>query len=186
MHKIPTLFTRDQETHMVTDTVNEECEWVFDGKAIATRKWDGTCVMLDPKQVWWARREVRKGKGAPGGWKQIGATDRVTGKSVGWVPIDVGYSFYKPFIEALSFRPEGGWTAGTYELIGPRINSNPDRVEGLHRMMKHGDVIYMGESGSIDVLMEWCREVGWEGVVWWEGGVEDSRLCKLKVRDIWR
>jgi hypothetical protein len=40
---------------------------VLDGEGVATRKYDGTCVMFDG-DGWWARREVKPGKTAPAGF----------------------------------------------------------------------------------------------------------------------
>lgn len=59
MRKIPTIFFRDENNmKLVGDQLNPTCQWVFDGEGIATRKYDGTCVMLDDDGKWWARREV--------------------------------------------------------------------------------------------------------------------------------
>ena len=58
MKKIPTVFARDPETNLryVKDEVTPGCEWVFAGEGVATRKYDGTCVMFDG-DGWWARRQ---------------------------------------------------------------------------------------------------------------------------------
>ena len=49
MRKIPTLFVRDWDgdRRYVLDEVAPGCEWVTKGDGIATRKYDGTCVMFD-------------------------------------------------------------------------------------------------------------------------------------------
>jgi hypothetical protein len=86
VQKIPTVFRRDpDDMKHVLPEVNPGCEWVLAGEGVATRKYDGTCVMLDG-QGWWARREVKPGKAAPGGFVPI-ETDEATGKTVGWEPI---------------------------------------------------------------------------------------------------
>src|SRR5207237_1222319 len=60
MQKIPTLFVRDeQDRRYVTEVVTPGCEWVMADEGQATRKFDGTCVMLDQHGDWWARREVK-------------------------------------------------------------------------------------------------------------------------------
>ena len=65
MQKIPTLFQRDPEDmKRVLREVNPECQWVLDGEGVATRKFDGTCVMFD-HEGWWVRREIKPGKQAP-------------------------------------------------------------------------------------------------------------------------
>ena len=63
MRKIPTALVRDPDDRAhVLDEVTPGCEWVFAGEGIATRKYDGTCTMLDGNGKWWARREVKPGK----------------------------------------------------------------------------------------------------------------------------
>ena len=45
----------------VLPEITPGCEWVIAGEGVATRKYDGTCVMYDGDE-WWARREVKPGK----------------------------------------------------------------------------------------------------------------------------
>ena len=48
MNKIPTLFVRDPENmSRVTREVTPGCEWVLAGEGVATRKWDGTNVLVE-------------------------------------------------------------------------------------------------------------------------------------------
>src|SRR5215470_753136 len=87
MKKIPTLFVRDDEDRRyVTEAVNSGCEWVLAGEGAATRKFDGTCVMLDEDGRWWARREVKPGKQAPANFVHV-EHDETTGKTMGWEPV---------------------------------------------------------------------------------------------------
>src|ERR1700679_1790969 len=86
MRKIPTLFVRDPTNRKyVLPEVTPGCQWVLDGEGVATRKFDGTCVMLDADKAWWARREVKDGKEPPPGFETVDHDD-VTGKMVGWEP----------------------------------------------------------------------------------------------------
>ncbi|WP_089155535.1 hypothetical protein [Micromonospora sp. NBS 11-29] len=56
MRKIPTLFRRDPEDRRrVLPEVDPECRWVLDGEGVATRKYDGTCLLRDTDGTWWAR-----------------------------------------------------------------------------------------------------------------------------------
>lgn len=66
MKKIPTLFERDWEgdRSRVLPSVAPGCEWVLAGEGVATRKYDGTCLMFDGAR-WYARREVKPGKQPP-------------------------------------------------------------------------------------------------------------------------
>lgn len=77
---------------------------------------------------------------------------------------------------------------GTYELIGPMINGNPDRATA-HRLERHtvAETIGVLDEGGASVanpdpadVIALCREWGWEGTVWHH---PDGRMAKLKVRD---
>ena len=65
---------------------HSDCDWVFNGEGIATRKYDGTCVKIDNGQ-YFKRREVNNGKKAPSNFIEE-QFDKNTGKRFGWVPID--------------------------------------------------------------------------------------------------
>ena len=122
MRKIPTLFLRDpDDMKRITREVHPDCQWVLDGKGAATRKYDGTCVMLDADGAWWARREVKAGKAGPPNFRAV-EYDPATGKTVGWEPIEQS-AFAKYHAEALS-NPYERHHEGTYELIGPKVNGN--------------------------------------------------------------
>ncbi|HLL69079.1 MAG TPA: hypothetical protein VK453_25690 [Micromonosporaceae bacterium] len=186
MQKIPTVFVRDDnDRRYVTDQVNPACQWVLDGEGVATRKYDGTCVMFDGRE-WWARREVKPGKVAPENYVPLG-TDEVTGKTMGWEPIEQS-SYAKYHAEALNhFGPAGwNWTPGTYELVGPRVNGNPERVE-QHTMQLHAwaDVLDRGGAArSFDAIkgavLAAARAGGLEGIVYHH---PDGRMAKIKARD---
>ena len=181
MKKIPTLFRRDPEDmkHVLPE-VTPGCEWVLAGEGVATRKYDGTCVMLGGNGEWWARRELKAGKPKPDLFLPADY-DPATGKTVGWVPMETS-SFAKWHAEAL----EDGvpYAAGTYELCGPKINGNPERFEH-HRLIAHADaepllvdVENFEEAKALVVLLD--NEHGVEGIVWHH---PDGRMAKLKGRD---
>lgn len=88
MQKIPSVFLRDPNNmRILTTTPNPLADWVLSGEGIATRKYDGTCVMMDQDGRWWARREIKPGKEMPQYFFFV-ETDNITGKIVGWVPIE--------------------------------------------------------------------------------------------------
>jgi hypothetical protein len=134
MRKIPTLFVRDWDgdRRYVLPEITPGCEWVISGEGIPTRKYDGTCVMFDGDQ-WWARCEVKEGKTPPPGFTEIEHDDE-TGKTVGWEPVGQS-SFARWHAEAQEGLP-GPWAIGTYELLGPKINNNPEGYE-THFLMLH-------------------------------------------------
>ncbi|MFG2404215.1 hypothetical protein ACGFR8_07725 [Streptomyces brevispora] len=182
MRKIPTLFNRElPDLRHVLPTVHPDCAWVLAGEGTATRKWDGICVSLDGAGAWWARREVKPGKTPPSGY-QLVAEDPITGKCVGWEPIEQS-GFASFHAQALANTPEP--RAGTYELLGPKINRNPDGFDE-HVLMAHGwspfsvRQDYATAPRDYDGLRPWLQARPYEGIVWHH---PDGRMAKLKVRD---
>lgn len=181
MKKIPTLFVRDPDDRKhVLPEVTPGCEWVTAGEGVATRKYDGTCVMFDGGR-WWARREVKPGKQAPEGFDPI-STDEVTGKTMGWEPAEAS-GFAKFLDEAI-----GGtdFDAGTYELCGPKINGNPEQYE-RHALMAHAHAQFDQQPPrDFDSLRALFTDpdsdfpARYEGIVWHH---PDSRMVKIKRRD---
>lgn len=183
MKKMPTIYLRDPETNLryVKDERHPDCDWVFAGEGRATRKWDGTCVMLDDHGEWWARREVKPGKPEPDGWVEVDS-DPVTGKRVGWEPAEQS-GFHKFLGEAIGnfntnsldpFKP------GTYELVGPKINGDPEGF-GDHWLIRHlGVVSLRGVPTSFHALADWLQGFSGEGVVWQH---PDGRMAKIKRKD---
>lgn len=178
MKKIPTVFTRDESTNRryVTSEVAAGCEWVLAGEGVPTRKYDGTCVMLALGGNWWARREVKPGKGAPEDFVEI-EHDDVTGKTVGWEPIQES-SFAKWHADALAYPQRR--LPGTYELCGPKVNSDPERYLE-HVLIEHANAeLLPGVPRDFDGLRDWLLGHEYEGIVWHH---PDGRMAKLKRRD---
>lgn len=184
MRKIPTLFKRnpDDRRHVLPE-VNEGCAWVLAGEGKATRKWDGTCCMLDEDGHWWARREVKPGKTPPPNFMPL-STDPATGKTVGWEPI--GQSPFAKFHAEAPVNCGGVEGADTFELIGPKINGNPDDFD-MHVLMPHGwsrlseRLEFEKAPRDFDGLRDWLQaHPQYEGIVWWH---DDGRMVKLKRRD---
>lgn len=190
MEKIPTVFIRDErDRRYVTDVVNPGCEWVLAGEGVATRKFDGTCVMCDDRGQWWARREVKPGKHGPDHFVPI-SFDENTGKTVGWEPMEQS-PFAKFHAEAVEHIESIGederdvpWTAGTFELVGPKINGNPEKL-AEHQLIRHS----MAEQFAFTdrsfaelrrILLFLNERYGYEGVVFHH---EDGRRAKLKAKD---
>lgn len=187
MQKIPTVFRRDMDhpRRRVTDEVTPGCEWVLTGVGVATRKYDGACVGhldLGGGLRWWARREVRPGK-EPGMWFIPVHTDLVTGKTVGWTPVEES-SHYKWFEQALA-EDGADLPPGTYELIGPKVNGNPERLT-RHHLQAHTaaevvDAPDRSPAGLRALVVALFAQRGVEGVVF---TAPDGRMAKLKARDV--
>ncbi|MFF4385600.1 hypothetical protein ACFY0G_02220 [Streptomyces sp. NPDC001552] len=183
MRKIPTLYLRDfnaRPAHVTTEP-NPECAWVLAGEGIATRKWDGTCTMRDEAGAWWARREVKQGKTPPPHFVTV-VTDDETGRTVGWEPMEQA-SFAKYHAEALAYG--GTDRPGTYELLGPRINGNPDGFM-VHILMFHGwapldeRVDLEAAPRDYEGLRVWLASRPYEGIVFHH---DDGRMAKIKRKD---
>jgi hypothetical protein len=183
MNKIPTVFVRDPDDRKhVLPEVTPGCEWVLAGEGVATRKYDGTCVMFDGTD-WWARREVKPGKQPPAEFDEI-SVDETTGKRMGWEPAEQT-GFWKYLAEAVEDdAPPKGWQPGTFELCGPKVNGNPEGFQS-HVLVRHDDA----ETIHLPPVLGFrtCRravldlaEHGYEGIVWHH---PDGRMAKLKVRD---
>ena len=181
MKKIQTLFVRDfdHNPRFVTRQVTPGCEWVVDGEGTATRKWDGTCVRLDADGRWWARREVKRGKNPPHAF-QVAEIDETTGKQVGWEPAE-----QSPFAKFLEEATADIEAPGTYELVGPKINGNPEGFD-RHTIVGHGwmptDVAddFSHVPTDYEGLAAWLSPRPYEGIVWHH---PDGRMVKIKRRD---
>lgn len=193
MRKIPTIFIRDQESGLryVSREPHPDCAWVFAGEGVPTRKYDGTCMMFDG-QRWWARREVKSGKTPPPGFVQV-EYDDTTGKAVGWEPVEQS-AFARYHAEALAhgvgigyYERKAGPQAGqTYELVGPKVNGNPEHID-QHLLVDHGyrAAVDYDEMESLpryfDGIAAWlAAHPTWEGIVWHH---PDGRMAKIKRRD---
>lgn len=179
MEKIDTLFERDWEgdRSRVTEVVHPGCEWVLEGEGVATRKFDGTCVMLDADGAWWARREVKDGKTPPPGFMSMGH-DHITLKNIGWEPIAQS-PFAKFHAEAISAGDE--LAPGTYELCGTKIQGNPEHFSG-HVLISHATAQQIiVEPRTFEGIKAKLQELDVEGFVFKH---EDGRRqAKIKGKD---
>lgn len=190
MNKTPSVFLRNPENMSeLTDEPNPLAQWVFDGEGVATRKYDGSCVMLDADGKWWARREVKKDKTPPPNWLPV-ETDDITGKRMGWEPIEQT-GLAKHLEDALSNGgPHWKYDVGTYELCGPKINGNPEGF-AFHVLVNHANAeVLSGDLWEVNrprpaeaiknLLIHTIPYLRWEGVVWHH---PDGRMAKLKISD---
>lgn len=176
MKKIPTLFERDWngDRSRVINQVHAGCEWVLAGEGKATRKLDGTCCMVRDGTLY-KRRELRKGDPVPPLFEQADF-DEETGKTVGWLPCDIG-SDDRWHLEA--FNNAGFPADGTYELIGPKVQGNPERVD-YHQLVAHADAKTLDAPRTFEGLRDWLADKDIEGIVFHH---PDGRMAKIKLRD---
>jgi len=173
MRKIISLFQRNYDgDRLVRDEIVPGAEWVLAGEGRATRKWDGTCCMVRDGKLF-KRYDAKKGRTPPPGFEPAQDPDPVTGHQPGWLAVGDGP-------EDRWFRE--GFTGqepdGTYELCGPKVQGNSERLD-QHQLIAHGaDVV--DAPRSWDGLRAWLKTAGIEGVVWHHS---DGRMVKVKAKD---
>lgn len=179
MKKTPTLFERDWngDRSRVIDKPHPACGWVFAGEGIATRKIDGTCCMVRGGALY-KRRELRKGEKAPPLFEPVDHDDE-TGKIVGYIPCDIGPED-KWHMAAFAAQP--GLPDGTYELVGPKTQGNPEQYEGQTLVSHNDPALVFDPQPPRDFieLRDWMSGKDIEGIVWHH---PDGRMAKLKLRD---
>lgn len=178
MKKIPSLFLRDFDNNprLVTRNINPECQWVIDGKGVATRKWDGTAVLFKDGK-YWKRYDAKHGKTPPEGFVPAQPqADPNTGHWPGWLPVGEGK-------EDMWIREAIGGKEGiegeTYEAIGPKINGNKEKY-AFHTLRKHGATIIFDVPTDFSYLKQCLVYANMEGIVWHH---PDGRMAKIKKSD---
>ena len=175
MKKIPSLFIRDFDNNprYVTTNINPVAQWVIDGEGTATRKYDGTCCLIEGGQLW-KRYEVKKGKEAPYGFK-LADKDEKTGKQQGWVEVgnDSNDKWHR---EAFALKD---YEDGTYELVGPKVQGNPELYE-QHELIKHSEATTLSFPRDYESIKKMMKLTTFEGVVWHH---PDGRMVKIKKKD---
>lgn len=192
MKKMSTLFKKDpSDLGRVIDEPNIENKWVFDGEAIATRKFDGTaCAVIDGEL--YKRYDVKlfkrkRGKiikfteeqiksKIPQGAIECQEPDKITGHWPHWVKCDSKNPMDKYHIEAFV----GYFVDGTYELCGEKLQGNPEKVQG-HRLIRHGSEVYEIKDFSFDGIKSFLESVDCEGIVFHHKN--DERMCKIRKGD---
>lgn len=179
MKKIPTYFERNHSNGgQITSAVNPLCAWVEAGEGVATVKLDGACCMIADGRLF-KRREIKVNATGtyPDGFI-LADSDETTGKVVGWVPVGDAPEdkWFREAFDALQHRQPG-----TYELLGPKVQGNP---EGLptHVLIRHDHDLILTEQPPRDFggLRAWLTGRDIEGVVWHH---PDGRMAKIKLRD---
>jgi hypothetical protein len=179
MQKIISLFQRNYDgDRLVRNEVVPGAEWVLAGEGVATQKIDGTCCLIRDGKLF-KRYEVRKGGKPPAGFEPATDVDPNTGKQQGWLLVGEGPED-RWHREAFKCACEQGVPPdGTYELLGPKVQGNPEGL-GSHVLMRHGMVVLADCPRDFEGLREWLRGRNIEGVVWHH---PDGRMVKIKAKD---
>lgn len=181
MKKIISLFVRDKATpKFVTREVTVGAEWVAEGFGVATRKYDGTCCTVINGKLY-KRYDGSKSKHLPGSFvpayqESDRATDPTATHWLGWLPVGDGPED-RWAMEA--WRVDAPLPDGTYELCGPKVQSNVETQE-RHRLLRHGQELLRDCPRTFDELKAYLNGRGIEGVVWHHA---DGRMVKIKAKD---
>lgn len=204
MNKIITLFQRNHETDkLVRDEVTPGAEWVVSGEGVSTRKFDGTCCMIRGGKLYRRYeanyRPIRVVGRAlpdwlplrplPSGFEPATELDENTGKVQGWVPVGDGpEDRWHREAFASDQKWNGGyfdktsiWADGTYELIGPKVQGNPERWP-IHQLVPHPYIRLLAFPRTFDAIKAAFADPEWdmEGVVFHH---EDGKMVKIKAKD---
>lgn len=175
MKKIPTIFKRSLENRReILSDQQPDCAWIFAGEGVPTRKYDGTAVLIQNGK-YFKRRDIRDGGTIPADFVEVDY-DSETGKRVGWVPVDPNDRNDQWHMEAYNPNLDNG----TYELIGVKVNGNPEKIEG-HMLVKHSQAEqYENVPRTFEGFREWLKNMDIEGIVFHH---PDGRMGKIKKRD---
>ena len=108
MRKIPTIYLRDTRVTCspVTGDINPECQWVFDGEVIATRKIDGINIKIENGRA----------------YQRIKPED----------PNYIKAAYEEVTSDAIrSVIASRLWPDGIYEAYGEGIKDNPEGINGV-------------------------------------------------------
>jgi hypothetical protein len=163
MKKMPCVFERDftdRRRPVLLERVTPGCEWVLEGHGQASVKYDGTaCAVINGRLF--ARYDAKSGKAPPiGSIPCDPEPDSITGHWPHWQPVgdEPHFRWHREAWAALQPLCDG-----TYELCGPKLQGNPERLD-RHTFLRHGvDDIYPPR--SFDGLREFLREFAQEGIV---------------------
>jgi hypothetical protein len=177
MKKISTLFKKDPSNlGLVINEINPENQWVFtDG--IPTRKFDGTATAIINGEIY-KRYDVKKGRQVPEGAIPCQEADLITGHHPHWLKCERSKNEDKYFFEG--FDNLENKKDGTYELIGEKVQGNPEKIKG-HMLIRHGIVRLSLEDDSFEYLKQYLEKVDIEGIVFYHKS--DDRMCKLRKSD---
>jgi hypothetical protein len=205
MKKIPSLFQRNYDgDFLVRDELVPGTEWVVAGEGVATRKYDGTAVLIqggqlfkryDAKTFTIDRRTGAKqpwNRKPPEGFMPAQEPDPETGHWPGWVPCRAGApddrwameAFAGPCAEHESHSADQPWTDGTYELCGPKVSANPEGFAS-HVLIPHGKYLLPEAPRTFEAIKGYLATLaldgqGIEGIVWHH---PDGRMVKIKTKD---
>lgn len=178
MKKISTLFKKDPNNlSLVINEVDPENAWIYTS-GIPTRKYDGTACLIK-NRVLYKRFDAKPGRMIPINAIPCCPPDPITGHWPHWVNCEKDNPADKYHFEA--FYNNVDWMEGTYELCGPKINGNPERLNS-HVLFFHGKDVLALEDFSFDNIRTFLSNVDIEGIVFWDQA-PTGKMCKIRKSD---
>lgn len=184
MKKIPRVFLMDPNNKaLVLEQVTPGCQWVLAGEGVATRKYDGTACLIKGG-ILHKRYDAKNGKTPPPGWIACEEKpDEVTGHFPGWLLVSETAPedwMHRKVFEGTMGMDLSAYEDGTYELCGPKIGKNPEKLE-RYELIRHGqNVTTGGPERTYEGLKAWLKEVYYEGLVFHH---PDGRMAKIRRKD---
>jgi len=189
MKKITTLYKKDPNClSRVINEVDPDNAWVFGPDVTPTQKFDGSACMILNCALY-KRYDAKKGKPKPAGGIPCQDPDLITGHQPFWVPCWKDQPEDKYFCEGFEamidhkkgIPKEFNSFDGTYELCGPKIQSNREHLE-THKLLKHGSVVLDINDYSFESLKSYLSDPknDIEGIVFHH---KDGRMCKIRKSD---
>lgn len=181
MKKISTLFKKDKnDLGRVVNEIDPENAWVYDC-GIPTRKFDGTsCAVINGEL--YKRYDVKRGKTAPHDALPCQEPDSITGHWPHWIKCYRLNSADKFHFEAFD---KAVFEDGTYELCGPKINGNKEKLSD-HVLIRHGSEVIDLKDFSFNAIKDFLskEENDIEGIVF-HAADGSGRMCKIRKSDFW-
>ena len=177
-----TLFVKD-ENYKATCEI--QCLWVNEEDVTAHIKWDGSACMVKDDVLYKrydAKRNRKTGefKTPPKDAIPCCEPDEVTGHWPHWVRVSKSDKYHLEALYNCGTPPEG-----TYELCGPKVNSDKEALL-WHILLPHtGSTVSMtnfkDDSGiSYQKCFDYINSLNQEGIVFHHPG---GRKCKLRRTD---
>lgn len=176
MQKIISLFQRNYTTdRLIRDEITPGAEWVIAGEGVATRKYDGTCCMIENGKLF---KRYQAKKEPPKDFIPAQDQDKITGYLVGWRPCyreEPSDRYHWEAFDRLEDKSDG-----TYELLGPKIQGNPEKYE-QHELLRHTNAeMFRDCPRDYQGLRGWLPLQHIEGIVFHH---PDGCMVKIKTKD---
>lgn len=188
MKKIISLFQRNYNSdRLVRNEVTPGAEWVINGEGVPTRKVDGTSCLIKEGELY-KRYDSKKGRTPPIGFIPAQDPDPVTGHWPGWLKVGTGNEdkWHNEGYQNIKSLNNGVILDGTYELVGPKVQGNPENYD-RHMLLRHDSLVLVGDiklARDFESIKNYLEEKNkssyFEGIVFHHS---DGRMVKIKAKD---